>query len=88
MAAPSKEISYDVTLMSVFKGDEVALQQLVSLDILSVTYKGAVPDRLRAGATPTLRAQPCGCFVVTVTVCGGVSGRLRGVSRGLQTVGR
>ena len=45
----SNEISYDTTLLNVFKGDEVALQQLVSLDIIGITYKDGVPDNLRAG---------------------------------------
>jgi RNA12 protein len=48
-ASKSREISYDSTMLNVFKGDEVALQQLVSLDLISVTYQDGVPDKLRAG---------------------------------------
>ncbi|MDR3740074.1 MAG: hypothetical protein P4L40_13760, partial [Terracidiphilus sp.] len=43
------EIPYDTTLFNVFKGDEVALQQLVPLDIISVSYKDGVPEKIRAG---------------------------------------
>lgn len=49
-ASSTKEVSYDATLLAVFKGDEVALQQLISLDLLSVTFKDAVPHTLRAGS--------------------------------------
>ena len=47
--APGREIEYDGTLLTVFKGDETGLSQLVLQDILSIVYLDGVPHKLRAG---------------------------------------
>jgi hypothetical protein len=56
--SPSRDIEYDTTLLTVFKGDETGLSQLVLLDILSIVYLDGVPSKLRAGAMPDLQSSP------------------------------
>ncbi len=49
VASPGNEIAYDSTLLNVFDGDTVALQQLVAMNVLMITYYNDVPSTLRAG---------------------------------------